>query len=344
MSELQAPQFQQIPETTPNHQTASDILGNFKPDNIILKKNLSEEYEELLYRDNNLLRLIVNDIDYFTRLMDDCIHDTSVEMVTEISMLENLRVLSKGTLKSSGMFYSESLTTLLRTYPYLRNSSITSIVNNIYDDKHIYPICLPNGKVFTHMSYDTSSLMESVTTESGLAIYDKATAPKYQIASQLWVQQDSLIANLESLQEYDGVCVYVVEGYFDSKRINDQWGKKSVALLSSSLSRNKLMILKAIKRQGHCLVYVPDMDEAGTNTKLINNPIWDEVFYIPKVFKDIKHYKDIDNYVKFQYLNFNNVTEKTMDLNTNLIGLHKLDIPFHTETIKEKLIARRNRI
>ena len=179
-------------------------------------------------------------------------------------------------------------------------------------------------------------------------------APKYQIVSNLWVQQICLIGNLESLSEYDGCCVYVVEGYFDAKRINDQWQKKSVALLSSILSREKLMILQQIKKQGHCLIYIPDKDEAGMNDKLINNNIWDLIYYIPNLTNTSiydtktnqqKFYegKDIDNFVKFTYLNHNNMTEETLDFNINLIEKGKLIIPFHEEGVREKIIAGSNK-
>lgn len=267
-------------EQSQQEQTLDDIFGDYNVNSFYIKEDLDEQYRYLIYSAHKFLPTIVNDIEQYTKLKYDVAFSTDESL--DVWALENIRVFSKNFFKNKGIFYCENIPEILNRFTYLRNTTMLSVQDGTFNDRYIYPICLPTGKVFTHMGYNVDSLMDKMGLlyKYEFTNFNNNLPPKYQIPLLQWVNQNNIVANLESLNMYDGHNVFCVEGYFDALRINDEFKCKSVALLGSKLSRNKLAILHAIKRQGHRLIYVPDNDTAGLSG-VLKSPIWDEVYYIP---------------------------------------------------------------
>lgn len=261
-------------------QTLDDIFGDYNINSFYIKEDLDEQYRYLIYSAHKFLPTIVNDVEQYTKLKYDVAFSTDESL--DVWALENIRVFSKNFFKNKGIFYCENIPEILNKFTYLRNTTMLSVQDGTFNDRYIYPICLPTGKVFTHMGYSVDSLLDKMELlyKYEFANFNNNLPPKYQIPLLQWVNQNNIVANLESLSMYDGHNVFCVEGYFDALRINDEFKCKSIALLGSKLSRNKLAILHAIKRQGHRLIYVPDNDTAGLSG-ILKSPIWDEIYYIP---------------------------------------------------------------
>lgn len=314
------------------------IIGDFGPSSVKVSKNLFEPYEQYLLNDNSLQRTITYDIEQFTRLKKEIAGADNPN--NDVWALENIRVFSRDSMKSRGIFYSLDVAELASEYTYLRDTTVTSPVNDLlYQDRYIYPLCLPNGDVFCHMGYSPGNLMKQIQIDRGERIIiglndmNPFNDAKYVISKCLWINQGSLLGNLESLSLYDGQVVFCVEGYFDALRINDEFKCKSVAMLNSTMTKAKLNMLYQIKRQGHYLVYVPDLDEAGMSA-IVRHPIWDDIYVIP--VKSIKNLpvKDIDGYIKSLYLD-SYYNGDTTDLRTvvptkvNVHDVRKLNVPFY---------------
>ena len=334
-------------------QSVSDILGDYKPNTVNIRKNISKEYENLMYKDNDHLRFIASDVELFTKLKEDVTKSDDTE--NDIWALENLRIFSKDFLKSRGFLYCKDVITLMNKFPYLKDSSVLQNFNDVYEDRYVYPICLPSGKVFTHMGYNVERLLHSLNkvdknsnyVVSGIDVEISKLPSKYQIVSHLWVNQMNLIGNMESLGIYDGDIVYCVEGYFDALRINDEFGKKSIAILGSKLTSEKRTILYQLKRNGCTLVYIPDEDEAGLSD-IINDNIWDYIYRNPIHVEnrdDNFVVKDVDSYVVNEYLKNANILYRDIDLNVNLHDMYKnrIKIPFHEISMLDTIKSLRNK-
>lgn len=303
-----------------------DISKYFEFTSPNIKINLSEEYQEYLLHDKEYLTPIIHEMELLTYLKEEVIAGNRLEN-DDIYALENIRVFSKGSLSSRGMFYCESIPTLYAHYDFLSDSMIYATNNDAYTDRYMYPICLPNGTVFTYMGYSYEATRND-------------TLHKYEIPQVKYINQRTLLGNMESLSLYEGSVVYVTEGYFDALRINDEWNKKSVCIFGSTLTTRQRNLLYLIKQQGHILVYVRDMDEAGE--KICLDPIWDDTFIIPST-----KYKDIDEYVREQYKDAyqSNLPVGFKAYQHNLHSMGRLNINFYNENnLKCKLkIIERNR-
>lgn len=289
-----------------------------------IKVNLSDEYKEYLLNGKSYLTPIAHEMELLTRLKEEIISGNRLE-IDDIYALENIRVFSTNSFSSRGMFYCESIPTLYSHYDFLADSMIYATSNDAYTDRYMYPICLPDGTVFTFMGYSYEATRND-------------TLHKYEIPQIRYINQRTLLGNMESLSLYNGNVVYVTEGYFDAIRINDEWGKKSVCIFGSNLTTRQRNLLYLIKQQGHMLVYVRDMDEAGE--KISRDPVWDDVFIIPST-----KYKDIDEYVREQYKDVyqTKLHAGFKAYQHNLHSMGKLNIDFYNESnlkCKLKVIKR----
>lgn len=180
---------------------------------------------------------------------------------------------------------------LLQRQKIFKYSSLAMTDNNFLTNKYLLPIRLPNGLVFTYMSYDPNADINRYTMPS------VKNNLRYSYA-----HQGSMLGNLESLN-IGGNEIYCAEGFFDAYRLEESMGVPGIALLGSNLTKTKYRILREIKKKtGKRLIYVPDIDanKAGTGNKLIGSDIWDNIFNFNLEFNTDKVYKDIDQYFREQ--------------------------------------------
>ncbi len=264
-----------------NNQDVSDYfnLGWDTSSNVYqLDQQIKNKYQKYNYPTD-----ILTEIDINTRLKNEYIlKDKKFDRDAE--ELEKYRVFRKGFLRNKGVFYCEGIN-FISEFELLGYSIFRNITNGAFNGRYCLPICLPNGDVFTWMTYDPS------------AEY-KYMMPKAIGRPELnYFHQGNILGNLESLRNKNTNKIYFSEGMFDAYRIEEQFNSSSVALLGSKLGTNKLKMLKLIKMYTRKeLIYVPDIDSAGLSNQLIKNPIWDDVFNYSKEFNT--KCKDIDLYFR----------------------------------------------
>ena len=197
----------------------------------------------------------LKDIELFTKVIEYILNDELAEK--DAHDFEDFRAFRRDFLRERGIFYSEGISTMNR-FPVLRNSSMPTTVD-VWDNRYMIPIKLPDGSVFTWMGWTNDP-----------------NRPKYQIPYLPWIKQGDMLGNLESLYMYEGRDIYVCEGYMDAARINESLEKKSVANLGSNLYKVPRISLKYLKDKGHRLIYVPDLDETGMG-KVVESDLWDDI-------------------------------------------------------------------
>lgn len=268
-------------ESMINNQDVSDYfnLGWDTSSNVYqLDQQIKNKYQKYNYPTG-----ILTEIDINTRLKNEYIlKDKKFDRDAE--ELEKYRVFRKGFLRNKGVFYCEGIN-FISEFELLGYSIFRNITNGAFNGRYCLPICLPNGDVFTWMTYDPS------------AEY-KYMLPKAIGRPELnYFHQGNILGNLESLRNKNTNKIYFSEGMFDAYRIEEQFNSSSVALLGSKLGTNKIKMLKLIKMYTRKeLIYVPDIDSAGLSNQLIKNPIWDDVFNYSKEFGT--KCKDIDLYFR----------------------------------------------
>ena len=268
-------------ESMINNQDVSDYfnLGWDTSSNVYqLDNKIKNKYQKYNYPMD-----ILTEIDINTRLKNEYILKDK-KFDRDEKKKKKYRVFRKGFLRNKGVFYCEGIN-FISEFELLGYSIFRNITNGAFNGRYCLPICLPNGDVFTWMTYDPS------------AEY-KYMMPKAIGRPELnYFHQGNILGNLESLRNKNTNKIYFSEGMFDAYRIEEQFNSSSVALLGSKLGINKIKMLKLIKMYTRKeLIYVPDIDSAGLSNQLIKNPIWDDVFNYSKEFNT--KCKDIDLYFR----------------------------------------------
>lgn len=207
---------------------------------------------------------IIRDIAIFTEFKKICKADPQSKQ--DAMNLEIARRFTEGFLVERGVTYFDLLHNL-KDYEFLKHSSILTSTSDAYSERYLLPICTINGDVVTHMGYDR-------TNPRG----------KYEVPRLPWIHQLRLLGNLESLGMYDGNEIYITEGMFDSYRVNEALGKKSIATLGARKSKTNRTVYDYLKRKGHRLIYVPDHNPAGIQA--IQNYNWSDVYSYPYEHSD----------------------------------------------------------
>lgn len=238
---------------------------------------------------------IVKNIEINTIVKNDMI--SSGFNIGDSTELEDYRMFPRGFMQQRGVFYCPNIADLIPYYEILRYTDIYQITNDTYEERYMLPICLPNGHVFTHMGYCPPVV--------------DASAFKYIMGNVPWVDQGNLIGHLESLSLYpNSKVIYVCEGMMDAYRLSDLFQSPALAILGANLTATKRGILSMLVAQGYSLIYVPDMDGAGLNNHLINDPLFSNLIQIDK------DTKDIDLMVKTYYFKY--IEEHYHELNTDI--------------------------
>lgn len=215
--------------------------------------------------------------------------------------LADYRLIDHNLLQRRGIIYSEDEIDLMKLYPKLGKTSIRFTTNDTYRGRYLLPICLPDGRVFSFMSY-THDISQGF----------KYLVPKFNGKVLNWVKQGNILGNMESLSDpllvFQPHTLFVTEGFFDAYRVNAELKAKSVALLGSHMTKSKKKILYSLKNTGLKLIYVPDMDKVGLEGSLIHLPIWDGVLsYVkygnPKLKLETNEWLDIDDFFYLHRVN-----------------------------------------
>lgn len=263
------------------------VLEDYNPSEHINKDNLKnlneeeivegiEEYEIEKEKHYNIIdnKSLTSNIVQFTRLKKEITSDDDYEAYN--NYIEEIRLFPKNFLKKKGIFLSLTKQDTIDTFPYLRNSSLyQTTTDEAYGDRYMLPICLPNGDVIIHTGYRPTTF--------------NIPGPKYETSFYSWMSQGSVLGNMESLMEFpNSKRIYVVEGMFDAYRINQVLKEPSIALLGSLMTKEKMSILNILKSKGYELILVPDQDEAGLNTHLLNSNLFSCIvkYGDPEVDKD----------------------------------------------------------
>lgn len=247
--------------------------------------NIEDEIIDIKFDNYKFPQNILREININTKLRDYIKKTPKYEQ--DANELETFRVFRKGFLRNKGIFYCEGIQ-FMNEFDLLQTGTFKYITNGAFNGRYCLPICLPNGYVFTWMTYDPNGRY-------------KYMLPKALERPDInYFHQGQLLGNLESINEYpDSTRIYFCEGMFDAYRVNEQFNSPGIALLGSALGKEKLDMLRIIKKHTNkVFVYIPDIDTAGLKGSLIENDIWDEIMNFSKEFNTDA--KDLDQYFRFK--------------------------------------------
>lgn len=261
----------------------NSVLSDYIDINKLDTFNLSEEYKQR-YKNFNFPVEILEELEINTRLRDEYVLKNT-KFKRDSDELEKFRRFKPGFLRNKGIFYCEGVN-FANEFKLLQYSTFVSITNGAFNGRYCLPLCLPNGDVFTWMTYDPNS-------------GNKYMIPKAIDRNDInYYHQGNILGNLESINEYESNRIFFCEGLFDAYRINEQFNEPAVAMLGSNLGSYKKKLLETIKRRTKKqLVYVPDFDKAGLANNLIEYSLWDSIFNYNKIYGT--NAKDIDQYFRF---------------------------------------------
>lgn len=261
----------------------NDVLSEYLDLNKLETFNISEEFK-YKYKNFNFPVEILVELEINTRLRDEYILKNP-KFDRDSDELEKFRRFESGFLRKKGIFYCEGVN-FANEFKPLQYSTFVHITNGAFTGRYCLPLCLPNGDVFTWMTYDPNS-------------GNKYMIPKAIGRDDLnYYHQGNILGNLESIKEYNSNRIFFCEGLFDAYRINEQFHEPAVAMLGSSLGSYKKKLLDTLKeRTRKQFVYVPDFDEAGLVNELIEYKLWDDIFNYSKEYNTKA--KDIDQYFRF---------------------------------------------
>jgi len=148
--------------------------------------------------------------------------------------------------------------------------------DNIFRERYIIPI----------YDYDNIAI--------GMCGYDNRSNIKYMFARTEFFDKTKVLYNKQNM-DYLNKFIIIVEGFFDSIRLNSAGFKNNCALMGARLYKYQKAI---IERFSYCIL-IPDNDQTGSSElkNWMNIGIPKAVIYLPEGIKDIDEYfkKAIEN-------------------------------------------------
>lgn len=180
--------------------------------------------------------------------------------------LADYRKFNRNFIHDKEIFYSTGLD-MLNEFPQLKG--ISSLAYESFNERYQIPIRLPNRDIFCFLGYNPDESLGKYAYPIDLQYID-------------WITPLNMLGNLESLEEYNGKEIYVLEGMFDAYRINEVKHKKSIATLGLRGWQNKKFMLQKLRNKGHKLISIIDTDISGKKSWLNDTKFFDKVININK--------------------------------------------------------------
>jgi len=141
--------------------------------------------------------------------------------------------------------------------------------DNIFRERYIIPI----------YDYDYIAI--------GMCGYDNMSNIKYMFARTEFFDKTKILYNKQNI-DYSNKFIIIVEGFFDSIRLNSIGFKNNCALMGARLYKYQKTIIERFK---YCIL-IPDNDQTGISElkNWMNIGVPKAVIYLPEGIKDIDEY------------------------------------------------------